>query len=144
MTNPLRNARLMLTTLVLLPACATPIPVHFGVHARPAPVVAISNPAFSDGDAAAGRRAFIEAQCIDCHRVAEDPNLPRGPRAAAGPILHDLRARTAKEVARAITSRSTGGNENLFGSTMQDYAQPLTARQLVDIVAYLRGTGRAG
>lgn len=36
------------------------------------------------------------------------------------------------EMSRAVVS------EELFDRTMKDYAQPITARQLVDVVAYLR------
>ena len=125
-------------SIVLAAACSSPIAVRFGAHQAAAPIVAISNPSFADGDALAGRRAFIAMQCIDCHRVAEDPELPRGRRAVAGPLLSGLHSRTSSEVAQRITSRSTGADQELFERTMKDYAQPLTARQLVDIVAYLR------
>lgn len=100
--------------------------------------MAFSNPDFADGDQLAGRRAFIALQCTDCHRVAEDPDLPMGARAIAGPILSGLGQHSAREVARRITSRSTGASEELFDRTMKDYTQPITARNLVDLVAYLR------
>ena len=125
-------------SLLIALSCATPVPIHFGVHGRSAPVVAISNPGFGDGDPIAGRRAFIALQCIDCHRVAEDVQLPRGRRAIAGPILSALNRYTPNELAKRITSRSTGIDEELFDRTMKDYAQPIAARQLVDVVAYLR------
>ena len=130
-----------LSALVLLAACSTPIPLRFGAHAAPAPVVAISNPYLAQGDAAAGRRAFIDLQCIDCHRVAADPDLPMGRRAIAGPLLAHLDRYSAHELATRITSRDTGASQELFDRTMKDYAQPMTARQLVDIVAYLRSSG---
>ena len=130
----MRNAALLSLVIV---ACSTPVPVRFGVHQRPAPVVAISNPYLFEGDPAAGRRAFIDLQCIDCHRVAGDPTLPMGARAIAGPQLADLDRYSRKEVARRITSRQTGASEELFNRTMKDYAQPVTARQLVDLAAYL-------
>lgn len=123
---------------LVLAACSTAIPIHFGAHARPAPVVAFSNPSFDDGDPLAGRRAFTELQCNDCHRVAGDPELPRGARAVAGPILSDLRRYSSRQIAQKITSRSTGAGEDLLDKTMKDYAQPITARKLVDVVAYLR------
>lgn len=136
-----KQTRARLTTLAALlvaVSCATPVTVRFGTHTARAPVVAISNPTFEEGDPLAGRRAFVGMQCIDCHRVAEDPALPRGRRAVAGPELRGLGHRAPQEVARRITSRETGAGEALFDRTMKDYAQPLTARQLVDIVAYLR------
>ena len=128
-------------SLVLVAGCSTPIPVRFGAHQVTAPIVAISNPSFGDGDPIAGRRTFIAMQCIDCHRVAADPSLPMGRRAIAGPILQDLDRVSPKDVASRITSRATGVDEELFGRTMKDYTQPMTARQLVDVVAYLRRTG---
>jgi mono/diheme cytochrome c family protein len=124
--------------------CSTPVPIRFGTHQASAPVVAISNPMLMQGDAAAGRRAFIEMQCIDCHRVAEDPQLPQGPRAIAGPVLANLNRYSAHQLAERITSRTTGSSEELFNRTMKDYTQPMTARQLVDIVAYLRNPPKAG
>ncbi|HUJ13037.1 MAG TPA: cytochrome c [Thermoanaerobaculia bacterium] len=130
--------RYSILLLFAFTACTTPVPVHFGVHHASAPIVAVSNPSFADGDPIAGRRAFIAMQCIDCHRVAEDPELPLGRRAIAGPLLSGLGNRTPGEVANRITSSKTGADQELFERTMKDYAQPLTARQLVDIVAYLR------
>lgn len=132
----MRNATLLFA--VALFACSSPIPVRFGAHQQPAPVVAISNPYLFEGDARAGRRAFIDLQCIDCHRVAGDPTLPMGARAIAGPFLENLDRKPAKEVAELITSRRTGASEELFDRTMKDYTQPITARQLVDLVAYVR------
>ncbi len=134
----MRKSRRPFLLMLLLVACSTPVPVRFGAHARSAPVVAFSNPDFADGDQLAGRRAFIALQCIDCHRVAEDPDLPRGARAIAGPLLSGMNRYAPKEVAGKITSRSTGDGEALFDRTMKDYAQPVTARNLVDLVAYLR------
>lgn len=130
------------TVLLLLPlaiACSTmPIPIRFGAHQHRAPVVTFSNPDFADGDPMAGRHLFIDKQCIDCHRVAEDADLPRGARAIAGPLLSDLHRYAPKDLAVRITSRTTGEHEELFDKTMKDYAQPLTAHNLVDLVAYLR------
>jgi mono/diheme cytochrome c family protein len=130
--------RLTLLLLVGLTFCSTPIGVRFGTHRVKAPVVAFTNPSFEDGDRLAGRREFIAMQCVDCHRVAEDAELPRGLRAIAGPQLSGLSRYTPVELANRITSRTTGASEELFDKTMKDYAQPMTARQLVDIVAYLR------
>lgn len=130
--------RTFLPLLFLPIACRSGVPIRFGTHAVNAPVVTVSNPTFAAGDAIAGRRTFIDMQCIDCHRVAEDPKLPRGKRAIAGPVLHDLQRYTSKELATRITSRATGAAQELLDRTMKDYTQPLSAQQLVDIVAYLR------
>jgi len=133
-----RNDTLLLAAVLFSIACASGVPIRFGTHRVNAPLVTISNPTFADGDPAAGRRAFVEMQCIDCHRVAEDPKLERGRRAIAGPLLHDLNRYTPKELANRIVSRTTGAAQDLLDKTMKDYTQPLTAQQLVDIVAYLR------
>ena len=62
-------------------------------------------------------------------------------RARSRPLLENLKQRyTAQELANRITSRDTGASEELFERTMKDYAQPMSARQLVDIIAYLRNT----
>ncbi len=136
--------RFAFVSLIFLAACAGPVPIRFSAHAKPAPVVGISNPSFMDGDVARGRRAFIEMRCIDCHRVAEDPTLPLGARAVAGPVLENMQRYSSAKVAERITSRRTGENEDLFDRRMKDYAQPMTSQQLVDIVAYLRSFGTAG
>jgi cytochrome c2 len=107
--------------LLALTFCSTPVPVRFGAHQSPAPVVALSNPYLWQGDAIAGRRAFIDLQCIDCHKVAEDPKLPVGPRAVAGPLLERMDRYTHSELAHRITSRQTGASEELFSRTMKDY-----------------------
>lgn len=98
----------------------------------------LNNPSLWDGDPVAGRAAFIAVRCVDCHRVAEDPALPRGARAIAGPVLENIARATPREVADRIRNRSTGRGETLFDKEMSDYAETVTARQLVDIVAYLR------
>lgn len=123
--------------LVIL-ACDNPIRVKVGTHTAGVPVYAMSNPSFIDGDPTAGRRAFIDLRCIDCHRVAEDPHLPRGPSAAAGPVLGGLHRYAAAEVGKRIVSTSTGKDKEYMGRTMRDYTTSITARQLVDVVAYLR------
>jgi hypothetical protein len=130
--------RTLIVASLVFAACSTPVGIRFGTHRVAAPVVAISNPEFADGDAEAGRRLFVDLGCVDCHRVAGDPTLTAGRRSIAGPLLAGLSAMPPNAVANRITSRSTGANEELFGRTMKDYAQPMTARQLVDVVAYLR------
>lgn len=130
--------RRLVPLLLLLTACAAPVSVRFGPHQIGAPVSMLNNPSLWDGDPVAGRAAFIAGRCVDCHRVAEDPTLPRGARAIAGPLLENIARATPREVADRIRNRSTGRGETLFDKEMSDYAQTITARQLVDIVAYLR------
>ena len=94
-----------------------------------APVVAISNPSIADGDAFEGRRAFIATACTDCHRVQTDPGLPHSLRSSEGPMLRVYRDVRSSELAKHIRTA---------GPPMNVYARKLTARQLVDIVAYLK------
>lgn len=104
----------------------------------------MNNPSFIDGDPIAGRRAFIDLKCIDCHRVAEDPRLPRGPAAAVGPVLAGLGNHSASEVGKRIVSTATGKDQVYLGRTHKDYTTSMTARQLVDVVAYLRHPNHLG
>ena len=130
--------------MLILIGCDNPIRVKFGTRTAGVPVYAMNNPSFIDGDPIAGRRAFIDLKCIDCHRVAEDPKLPRGPAAAAGPILGNLGRYSASEVGKRIVSTATGKDQPYLGRTMKDYTTSMTARQLVDVVAYLRHPRRLG
>jgi mono/diheme cytochrome c family protein len=130
--------RLVPLLLVLFAACATPVVVHFGPHQLGAPVTLVNNPSLDDGDPIAGRTAFLSVRCNDCHRVAEDPSLPRGARAIAGPLLENLARATPHQLADRIRNRKTGAGEMLYDREMKDYAETMTPRQFVDIIAYLR------
>jgi mono/diheme cytochrome c family protein len=136
----------VLLAAIVLPSCSSPVPIHVGPRSVPPQVITFSSPDYGSGDPIAGRHEFIQMQCIDCHQVAADPALPRGRRAVAGPLLSGLRAKTPDDVGDRIRDKSTGADQDLFDRTMKDYAQPLTAQQLVDIVAYLRRPelGRSG
>src|SRR5207237_9138722 len=102
------------------------------------PIYFKDNPSLADGDRKAGRRAFIDARCTDCHRVADDPALPLGPRAVAEPPLAELDRYTPKALSDHIRDRNTGKDVALYNREMGEYVERLSARQLVDIVAYLR------
>ena len=102
------------------------------------PIYLKDNPSLSEGDRVAGRRAFIDSRCTDCHRVAEDPHLPLGPRAVAEPPLADLDRYAPRALYDHIIDRTTGKGVTLYNREMGEYVERLSARQLVDIVAYLR------
>ena len=125
---------------IFLFACSIdgPVRVKVGSHAVGTPVYATLNPSLVDGDPVAGRRAFIDLKCIDCHTVAEDPHLPKSGRADSGPILARQDRYKAIELADIIRNTNTGKNEDYLGQVMRDYTQKMTVRQLVDVVAYLR------
>jgi mono/diheme cytochrome c family protein len=132
-------ARWLTPLLFLLAACGGLMKVSFGpkyVGARP--IYFKDNPALSEGDRVAGRRAFIDSRCTDCHRVAEDQGLPLGPRAVAEPPLEKLDRYPPKTLYDLIINRNTGKGVELYNREMGVYVERLSARQLVDIVAYLR------
>ena len=125
--------------VLLLAACGGLIKVSVGPkYAISRPIYFKDNPNLSDGDKKAGRRAFIDARCTDCHRVAEDPSLPLGPRAAAERPLTRLDRYAPRELYDLIIDRTTGKGVALYNREMGEYVERLSARQLVDIVAYLR------
>jgi len=128
-----------LLLLLFVAACAGLVKVSVGPkYAFGRPIYFKDNPNLSDGDRVAGRRAFIEARCTDCHRVAEDPSLPLGPRAMAEPPLADLDRYAPRALYDHIIDRNTGKGVALYNREMGEYVERLSARQLVDIVAYLR------
>ena len=120
--------------LVLAAACSTnppQAPLSAAAHAQPVSRVAT-------GDPVHGRRAFLDLHCNACHRVAEDPSLPRTAVAAEGPLLHDLGRETPETVGWKIVTRTELDPEAIFDSPMTDAASAMTERQLVDLIAYLR------
>jgi mono/diheme cytochrome c family protein len=98
------------------------------------------------GDAEAGRKAFIALECFACHRVEGEP-FPRESKTPkrAGPDLTGMGGHhPAEYFAESIVSPNRiiiegpgyTGSDGL--STMPTYADTMTVRQLVDLVAYLR------
>jgi len=95
--------------LLLVAACAGGlVKIGFGPkYAGAVPLYIKDNPSLSDGDRIAGRRAFIDAKCIDCHRVAEDPHLPEGPRAVTEPPLANMDRYVPQTLYDHIIDRNT-------------------------------------
>ena len=103
------------------------------------------------GDSTRGRAAFVELQCFNCHTVAE-VELPAS-RADVpavvrlGGTVHELRTdgylvasiiHPSHRLAPYPTQKvSVEGR-----SRMPDYADTMTIRQLVDLVAFLHETYR--
>jgi mono/diheme cytochrome c family protein len=131
--------RLIVLTLVMaMTCCSTPVPVHWDVHKQSAPAITIPDPEFASGDAEAGRRAFVDHGCIDCHRVSGDPDLPVGKAIAEPLALRGLKQYAPNQLAQRITSANAGGTQGTADHTMKASAEPLTTKELVDIVTYLR------
>jgi hypothetical protein len=103
------------------------------------------------GDLRAGREVFIKMECYSCHRVAGEP-FPQGRKEQKpGPDLSGMGDMHSTEyLAEAIMNPNavilTGpgftGPDGL--STMPDYSELLTLRQLLDLVAYLKSLTSKG
>lgn len=106
---------------------------------------------YQEGDIAAGRQAFIDHQCQQCHSVA-GVNLP--PLAGAAPPIFELGGETTSvktyaELMTAIINPNHYISERYREQLRLDAVVPLnspmptpnldtmTVRQLIDIVAFL-------
>ena len=98
------------------------------------------------GDAAEGRKVFIAMECFACHEVKGEqfPDTSKTPR-GTGPDLTGMGAHhSAEYFAESVVNPNrvivlgTGytGADGL--SKMPSYADTMTLRQLVDLVAYLK------
>lgn len=103
------------------------------------------------GDAAAGRAAFIAMKCFTCHEIKgeEFPQADKKP-ADVGPELTGMGQHHPVEYfAESIVNPNRvilegAGYTSADGSSkMPDYADTMTVRQLIDIVAYV-GSLRGG
>ncbi len=97
------------------------------------------------GDPRAGREVFIKMECYSCHRVAGEPFSEERKEQRPGPDLSGMGGLHPTEyIAESIINPNavilTGpgytGHDGL--STMPDYSELLTLRQLLDLVAYLK------
>lgn len=104
------------------------------------------------GDSKAGRQAFIDLECFKCHVVASEdfPDVTRG-TGDVGPELTGMGAFHPPEYfaesilnPNAVITIGQGftGSDNL--SIMPNYNDTLTLRQLIDLVAYLKGLTGGG
>jgi mono/diheme cytochrome c family protein len=97
------------------------------------------------GDSAEGRKAFVTLECFACHEVKGE-DFPRSSKTArdAGPALTGMGSHHPPEYfAESIVNPNrvivTGpGYTGPDGrSKMPSYAETMTLKQLVDVVAYL-------
>lgn len=95
------------------------------------------------GDAAAGRKAFKDINCLTCHHVAGDPEFTAG--SGLGPVLGPKQADYAAGwIANSIVSPShtialeaeDKGDE--VPSLMGDFTDKMTVKQMIDLVAYIK------
>jgi len=97
------------------------------------------------GDPRAGREVFIRMECYACHRVAGESFSGGTKEQKPGPELSGMGGMHPTEYlaeaimnpnAVIITGPGYTGPDGL--STMPDYSELLTLRQLLDLVAYLK------
>ncbi len=100
------------------------------------------------GDAAAGRKVFGDLKCSVCHGVENDPEFASGPGVsstfgakqadyAAGWIANSI---VSPSHTIALSSEESGENGL---SKMSDFADKMTVRELIDLVAYIKSLGPA-
>lgn len=102
------------------------------------------------GDAAAGRRAFVDLKCYACHAVkGEQFPLKPGDAASAGPDLTGMGGHhPAEYLAESIVNPSAvlvegPGYIGADGRSIMPESPGMTLAQLVDLVAYLKSLGGA-
>jgi mono/diheme cytochrome c family protein len=104
--------------------------------------------ALPEGEAEAGREAFVSLGCAACHKVASDEELPTSDAGALGPELGLEVAKLGPGgLATSIVAPSHKVPAKYQGLTeggaspMRDYTREMTIRQLADLVAYLERQG---
>ena len=102
-----------------------------------------------EGDAAAGRQAFLDLMCTSCHAVEGDRELPKPVAQVPVPVLGSRHGKMAPgKLASAMVSPSHRVSEEVLMKTyselspMGDFSEAMTVRQLVDLVAYISSLGK--
>jgi mono/diheme cytochrome c family protein len=98
-----------------------------------------------EGDARKGREVFARLECFTCHAVAGE-KFPRPSR--PGPALTDVgRHHPAGYLLESVVNpnavvvEAPGYTGPDGRSVMPDYRDSLSARELIDLVAYLKSLG---
>jgi mono/diheme cytochrome c family protein len=98
----------------------------------------------ANGDPAAGRRDYMALKCNTCHTVAGEPIGTKPPRLPGPQLGKSLGLESPQQIADSIAapghriSQDVGPWRRSKSSTMGDYTNIMTVRQLMDLVAYLR------
>jgi mono/diheme cytochrome c family protein len=105
--------------------------------------------ALPDGDAAAGKKAFVELGCGNCHWVAGEDDIPAPTVSPPVPILIGGDVRHPPTDGRLVTaiinpshdlgpSFKRGLTTTKDGkSRMPNYREQMTVQQLVDIISFI-------
>ena len=98
-----------------------------------------------EGDAAAGREAFVKLSCNSCHGVINDPLMPEAKKKDRGPDLGGVETRwTSGYQATSIVSPSHLiayeyiNKSKDHSSPMPDLTEKMTVKQLIDLLTYLQ------
>lgn len=98
-----------------------------------------------EGDAKAGREAYLLLKCNACHAVYND-NLPAPVSEKTGPVLGLAQmdyalgwlASAIVTPSHTLSTGEAGLSEGGQQSRMGDFSETMTVRQLIDILAYLK------
>jgi hypothetical protein len=108
-----------------------------------------------EGDAAAGRQAFVDLKCFSCHRVY-DQDFPAPTAAQPGPVL-GLRQMDYSvgwlmngivNPSHTISTGASGLAPESELSRMGDFTDAMSVRQLINLAAFFKslpaGRGESG
>lgn len=97
------------------------------------------------GDPARGREVFVKLECYTCHEVTGEKFPAPTEQARAGPELsqmaplHDAEYFAEAVINPIATIEKGKGYETVDGSSkMPEFNDHMTAKELIDLVAYLR------
>ena len=94
---------------------------------------------YRKGDPDRGREKFFQFECVKCHRVQADPDLPEPQIGSRAPLLGSFsHVRSPEELSRAILTPSHKSGGNSLPAMPTDYQKRLSSQELIDLVTYLR------
>ena len=94
---------------------------------------------YRKGDFERGREKFFEFDCMKCHRVQADPDLPEPTITTRAPLLGSFsRARTPEQLSEAILTPSHKSRADAGPAMPTNYQKRLSSQDLIDLVTYLR------
>jgi hypothetical protein len=139
-------ARIVLVLLTAGASACVSQPASTGTEQAESVAVTAVLPA---GDAAAGRKAFLDLRCTACHAVPSEAEFPKPVSANPGPPVDArLAAKDFSYLATAIASpshqlsldTSPAVRAHIEGvlSPMGDFTQAMTVRQFMDLHAFIR------
>ena len=104
----------------------------------------------ADGNPVAGREVFVRMECYACHEVRGETFPPKG-AGKVGPELSAMGPMHPPEYfaeailnPNAVIGEEPGYRGSDGRSVMPDYSESMTLRELIDLVAYLKGLKGGG